>query len=181
MSTPDTHDHGTVVWITGLSGAGKTTVTRHLRHLLMDSGNRPVVLDGDAVRAAVSESGGYDPESRKSRGMTYARLAKELSSQGHTVLVATISLFHDIHHWNRENIDKYIEVLLDVPLPELRRRDRKGLYSAVDTHEVVGIGQDAQMPLSSDLVIDNYSTTPPDVAAQKVFQLLQPLNERDHI
>ncbi|NDY56127.1 adenylyl-sulfate kinase [Desulfovibrio sulfodismutans] len=118
---------GQVIWITGFSGSGKTTLAKELlKHL-----GTAILLDGDELREALaSVQGGFDCESRLRIAHVYARLARLLARQGHTVVVATISLFHELHDWNRENQPGYLEVWLDVPEEERRRRDPKGLYAA---------------------------------------------------
>lgn len=118
---------GKVIWITGLSGSGKTTLAVALQQLLPGS----LLLDGDAVREVLGvASSGFDRESRKNLGLTYARLCKLLATQGATVIMATISLYHEVHEWNRENLPGYLEVFLDVSEEIRRARDPKGIYAA---------------------------------------------------
>lgn len=118
---------GKVIWITGLSGSGKTTLAVALQQLLPGS----ILLDGDAVREVLGvTSSGFDRESRKNLGLTYARLCRLLAAQGVTVIMATISLYHEVHEWNRENLLGYHEVFLDVPEEIRRSRDPKGIYAA---------------------------------------------------
>ncbi|MEV5596045.1 adenylyl-sulfate kinase [Streptomyces sp. NPDC052496] len=161
---------GPVIWITGLSGAGKTTVSRTLVDRLRTQGMSPVILDGDIVREALDVHGGYDRESRHRMAFTYARLCRTFALQGHTVVCSTISLFHDVQEWNRQNIDGYIEVLLDVPLDVLRQRDSKGIYRHGDRHKIVGLGVTPEFPRNPDLVIANHDDTSPDRAAREIIE-----------
>ena len=163
---------GPVVWITGLSGAGKTTLAHGLREVLLDRGITPVLLDGDRLRAVVPAVGGYTPADRRRYAMFYGRLARELSAQGHFVICATISLFHEVHRWNREHLPQYLEVLLRVPVEELGRRDTKGVYAA-SRHDVVGVHQAAEFPSAPDLTIDNFGGTSPGRAVASVVGALE--------
>lgn len=150
---------GKVVWITGLSGAGKTTVARRVQELLQQRGVSALLLDGDALRDAMRDPHyGYDRESRLNGAHRYARFAKLVADQGFVAVVATISLFHEIHAWNRENLPGYLEVFLDVPEEIRRERDPKGLYrrhAAGGVTSMTGLDLAPEMPSSPDLHLRN--------------------------
>ena len=122
---------GRVFWITGLSGAGKTTLGRELWGRLRAAGRPATFLDGDALRSVIAEDLGHSADDRRRSAMRNARLSRLLAEQGADVVCATISLFHEVHRWNRENIPGYREIYLRVPIDELRRRDSKGIYSGL--------------------------------------------------
>ena len=150
---------GRVFWITGLSGAGKTTVGQELCSRLRAAGRSVTFLDGDALRAAIAEDLGHSADNRRRSAMRNARLCQLLAGQGADVVCATISLFHEVQSWNRENIPGYREIYLRVPIDELRRRDSKGIYSGAqggDARDVVGLDVPAEAPEAPDLVLDNY-------------------------
>ena len=145
---------GRVIWITGLSGAGKTTLARALWPHLPDA----ILLDGDELREVLAATGtGFDAASRKALALTYARFARLLARQGRTVMVATISLFHEVHAWNRENLPGYLEVFLDVPEDVRRARDPKGLYAAERqgvVRQMAGGETHVEVPLTPDVRLD---------------------------
>lgn len=171
IAVPDQADHGgAVIWVTGLAEAGKTTVSRELVRQFGRRGRLPILLDGNEVRAALDMTSSFDRAGRVRAAMIYARLCRMLAMEGHLVVMATISLFHQVQNWNRRHQPRYLEVLLDVPLGELRRRDSKGIYSSSGDDEIVGVGQAAEFPVAPDLIIRNYGDTDPSSAAAEILR-----------
>lgn len=119
----------------------------------------PVMLDGDSVRDAIrDENCGHDPASRLVNAYRISRLANLMAEQGHLVIVATMSLFHEIQNWNRQNISGYFEIFMDVSLANAMERDKKNIYSGeanVSGENVPGIDIVPEFPLNPDLRIDN--------------------------
>lgn len=163
---------GRVIWITGLSGAGKTTLARALLEHLPGA----ILLDGDELREALGASdSGFDAASRKKLALTYARLAGLLASQGVTVVIATISLFHDVHAWNRAHLPGYLEVFLDVPETVRRRRDPKGLYAAEQAGRVTAMAGGetrVELPRSPHLRLDGSQSL--EEAVLRVLEYVNP-------
>lgn len=150
-----------VLWITGLSGAGKSTLAAEVVRRLREKGEAVVMLDGDVLRevfgAAATNSQNHGREGRLALAFQYAHLCRVIASQGLTVVIATISLFKEIHAWNRENLPGYFEVYLKVPVEELRRRDPKGIYRRYDAGElkdVAGLDLSVDEPDVADLVME---------------------------
>jgi adenylylsulfate kinase-like enzyme/phosphohistidine swiveling domain-containing protein len=164
---------GRVFWITGLSGAGKTTVGSELCLRLRAAGHSAIFLDGDALRTVIAEDLGHSTSNRRQAAMRNARLCRLLAAQGQTVVCATISLFHEVQRWSRQHIPGYREIYLAVPLDELRRRDSKGIYAAAhrgDGRDVVGLDIPAELPEAPDLVLDNYGTLDSAGAVERIWE-----------
>jgi glutamine kinase len=163
---------GRVYWITGLSGAGKTTIGRELWNRLRAAGRSAIFLDGDAMREVIAEDLGHSLENRHRSAMRNARLCRMLACQGTDVVCPTISLFHDVQRWNRENIPGYREIYLQVPMDELQRRDIKGIYAAAkkgELRDVVGLDVAAEYPEAPDLILENHGSLDPDSAIEKIW------------
>lgn len=149
---------GTVAWITGLSGAGKSTLAAEVTRRLRQQGHVAVLVDGDVVRNIFGADLGHSPADRLTNAERIARMARFLSQQGCHVVVATMSLFRQLHTWNRANIPSYLEVYIRVPLHELKARDARGLYSRAargEASNVVGVDLPFEEPLAPDLTLDN--------------------------
>jgi adenylylsulfate kinase len=163
---------GKVIWITGLSGAGKTTLSRQLAERLRAMGLAAVVLDGDEIRAVLGDKWGYTPTDRHELAFVYGRLAKLIAASGTDVICATIAMFDDIRAWNRENIENYYEVFLRAPLDVLIARDTKGLYKKYlnsESPESI-LSRDFQFPIAPDLVIDNFGAISPADAVHNILE-----------
>ncbi len=150
-----------VVWIIGLSGAGKTTLATEVYSQVKGALANTVLIDGDVVREVFGNDLGYTIEDRKRNADRICQLCKYLEDQGINVVCAILSIFEESRVWNRENISNYYEVFIDVPIDRLIARDPKGLYKKYSNGEIVGIpGLDIEFekPKASDLVINNSGT-----------------------
>ena len=140
-------------WITGLSATGKTTLSKLLVENFRSSGKFVVHLDGDELRQVLSDEV-YTREERIALGMRYSRLCRLLTSQGVDVVISTIGLFKELHVWNRKNIQNYVEVFIDTPLDELKKRDPKDIYKRFRSGKiknVAGLDLKVDFPVNPDV------------------------------
>lgn len=143
-----------IYWLTGLSGAGKTTIGRLWYERLKAAGETVVFLDGDELRQVFGDDLGFTEADRRKSAMRNARLCSLLAGQGLTVVCCTISMFDSVRAWNRENIPGYFEVYVKVSMETLQRRDQKGLYSR-EKENVAGVHFQVEEPKNPDLVLEN--------------------------
>jgi len=154
-------DKGCVIWITGLSGAGKTTLAKKIIINLKSRGVPCILLDGDIIRNILSEDKNeknYTYNARKKMADKYSRLSLLLASQGYCVITSVIGMFKDIYDWNKKNLPGYFEIFLDISLKELKKRDNKGIYKKFALGElknVAGLDLAIQKPTNPDLHIKN--------------------------
>ena len=147
-----------VFWITGLSGAGKTTIGKALYTHLKSSNPAAMLLDGDKLREVMGGVFGYTVTERLKSAMCCARLCKLLAEQDLTVVCCTVSMFKEVWAWNRANIPGYTEVYIKVSSHVLMERDQKNLYSGVKNgvvSDVVGLDLLLDEPSAPDIVINN--------------------------
>jgi len=158
MSKRDSkNDRGFVVWLTGLSGAGKSTITDALVPELRALGKKVEVLDGDVVRTHLSKGLGFSREDRDTNIARIAFVAHLLARNGVAVVVAAISPFKQARDEARKTIGDFVEVHVAPPLEECIKRDTKGLYKKALAGEIpqfTGISDPYEAPESPELAID---------------------------
>ena len=152
---------GLVVWFTGLSGSGKSTIANELDVELNKRGLRTYILDGDNVRMGLNKDLGFSPESRKENIRRISEVAKLFADSGAIVMTAFISPYREDRDSARDVIGTdYVEVFVNTPIEECIKRDPKGLYKKAIAGEIKGFtGIDApyEQPLSPEISLDNLS------------------------
>ena len=147
-----------VVWIIGLSGAGKTTLAKEVVAKIRNTKHNIVLIDGDMIRDVFGNDIGHTLDDRRQNADRICRLCKFFDEQGIHVVCAILSLFPDSRLWNRDNIKNYYEVYIETPIEQLQKRDYKGLYRKFSKGEINNVaGMDIEFipPDNPDLTIKN--------------------------
>ena len=150
--------HGAVVWLTGLPGAGKSTLARALERRLFQHGGSPVLLDGDTLRAGLNGDLGFSPNDRAENIRRLAEVATHLARNGHIAIVAAVSpAAEDRAAARRIADDTFREIYIATPAAVCESRDPKGHYAkarAGNLNGFTGIANNYEAPASSELTID---------------------------
>lgn len=166
-----------VLWFTGLSGAGKSTVANLVEKKLLSSGRHTYILDGDNVRHGLNKDLGFTEADRVENIRRVAETAKLFVDAGLLVLVSFISPFRSERQLARDLVedDEFLEVFVDTPLSVCEERDPKGLYAKARSGEIknfTGIDSPYEAPENPELRLDTTSGTP-DKLAEQVFEFLK--------
>jgi len=165
-----------VVWLTGLSAAGKSTIARHVADELQTQGRRTYVLDGDELRSGLCSDLGFSLEDRAENVRRAAEVARVLFAADLTVLCTLISPLEIDRSAARSIVggDDFLEVYVQTPIEECIARDPKSLYRRALNGEIpdfTGISSPYEVPLNPELVIDTSGQTL-DACVRSVLELL---------
>ena len=149
-----------VIWLIGLSGAGKTTLAKKVVNESNMTGSKTILIDGDIIRKIFNNDLGYSLDDRlKNAVQRICQLCKFLDDNGINVVCAILSIFPQSREWNRKKILKnYYEVFIDTPIEQLIERDVKGIYKKYREGKISNVaGMDIEFPIpeNSDLIIKN--------------------------
>ncbi len=171
----DNEQRGFTLWFTGLSGAGKTTVSEIVEKELKERGLRVEVLDGDIVRTNLSKGLGFSREDRNINVLRIGFVANLLTRNGVAVIVSAISPYKEARDQVRRRIIDFVEVFVDVPLEVAAERDVKGLYKKAFAGEIehfTGVSDPYEPPAAPDLILKTDEETPEE-SARKVLEKLE--------
>ena len=163
-----------VIWMTGLSGSGKSTVAHYVADELRRQGTAIEVLDGDAIRS-VFPATGFTREERDLHVKRVGFLASRLEFHGVTVIASLVSPYGESRDFVRGLCRRFLEVHVSTPLAECERRDVKGLYAKARRGEIrnfTGIDDPYEAPARPELVLDTSDMTL-DEAAARVLALVR--------
>ena len=170
-----TEQQGFTLWMTGLSGAGKTTIALILEKELKERGLKIERLDGDVVRQSLTRDLGFSKEDRDKNIERVTFVAKLLSRNGVGVICSFISPYQAVRDHVRSETTNFIEVFIHAPLEVVIERDVKGMYKKAIAGEIenfTGISDPYEDPTNPEIVINTHEEDP-ETSARKLIQYLE--------
>tara|TARA_B100000965_G_scaffold406631_1_gene446722 strand:- start:8951 stop:9487 length:537 start_codon:yes stop_codon:yes gene_type:complete len=166
-----------VLWITGLSGSGKTTISKILLAKLKKKYDNIILLDGDKLRKTlkIKKKGTFNYNQRKKMGLIYAKICKSYLKKDYFVIISVMALIKFVHQWNKKNLINYKDVYLKVPLYILKKRDPKKIYEKFRLKKiknVAGLDLKYDVPKKPSLqIIWNKKLTPQKITNKIIKKL----------
>jgi sulfate adenylyltransferase len=175
---PPRHRQGVCIWMTGLSGAGKSTTADALTVMLLEQGRQVTVLDGDVVRTHLSRGLGFSKEDRDINIRRIGFVAAEIVRHGGVVICAAVSPYRATRDEirNMAGSDHFVEVFVDTPLEVCEERDTKGMYAKARRGEIkdfTGIDDPYEPPLSPEVQLNTVHRSPGENAELIVAHLMR--------
>lgn len=165
-----------LIWITGLSGSGKTILGKKVYEELKKKYKNIIFLDGDDFREILGNDLSHSQKDRLENAKRIHKMCKFLVSQNINVICATMSLYSEIHELNRKEIKNYFEVFIKCNIQELIKRNQKELYSEAlegKRNDVVGINLSYDKPQNCELIIENSEKNNLEQKVKKVLKLVE--------
>ena len=165
---------GFVIWLTGLSGAGKSTIAQRLDQELTALGRTVTVLDGDEVRTHLSAGLGFSKEDRDTNIRRIGFVASLLARNGVVTITAAISPYRAVRDEVRGWIENFVEVFVDTPLDVCEERDVKGLYARARVGDIpvfTGVSDPYEPPLHPEVTLHTEGKKAPDSAREVIAYL----------
>ena len=144
---------GILLWVTGLSGSGKTVIAEKIKNDITKYYGPTILVSGDDLRKIFNLKN-YDVKKRLSYAKSYSKLVNFISNQNINVIIATVSLFKEIHIWNKKNIKNYCEIYIKSKTKEIIKNKKKRLYFKIKKN-LVGIDIKPEFPLKPSIQISN--------------------------
>lgn len=169
-------DRGCVIWFTGLSGSGKTTIAHEVEEKLLEAGVPVEILDGDVVRENLSKGLGFSKEDRDINIRRIAFVAHLLQRNGVFVITAAISPYAAIREEARSMIKDFVEVFADAPIEVCEQRDVKGLYAKARAGEIkgfTGVDDPYEPPPNPEVAAKTAEESVQESAAKVIDKLIQ--------
>jgi adenylyl-sulfate kinase len=168
---------GFTLWFTGLSGAGKSTISHQVEQRLRAHGAKVEVLDGDVVRTYLSRGLGFSREDRDENIRRIGFVCELLSRNGVIAIVAAISPYRAVREEVRGRIENFVEVYVECPIEVLAERDVKGLYKKALAGEIgnfTGISDPYEPPAAPEVIV-NSSTETVEQSVERIWATLERL------
>ena len=172
------HHKGFTLWFTGMSGAGKSTISEVVYARLKERGAKVELLDGDVVRTHLSKGLGFNKEDRDTNIRRIGWVCQVLSRNGVIAIAAAISPYRQVREEVRGWIDNFVEVHVHCPLEVLAERDVKGLYRKALAGEIpnfTGVSDPYEPPANPEITVDSSRETV-DESVEKVWAKLESLD-----
>lgn len=170
-----------LIWFTGLSGSGKSTIANAVEQVLFNNNIHTYLLDGDNIRMGINSNLSFSPEDRTENIRRIGEIANLMLDAGLVVLASFVSPYRE----DRENVkkivgrDNYFEVFVNTPIEECEKRDVKGLYKKARRGEIenfTGINAPYELPLAADIEVDTTDFALDDIVQIIVNQVLAKIN-----
>tara|TARA_Y100001958_G_C21094401_1_gene446479 strand:+ start:198 stop:734 length:537 start_codon:yes stop_codon:yes gene_type:complete len=145
---------GIVFWITGISGSGKTRIGKEIKKEIIKKYGPTILFSGDDIRKVFNIKK-YSFKDRLRIVKYYCKLCKNVSNQKINIIFCVVGLVHEIHNWNKKNLNNYLEIFIKAPLNKVKKLSNKKIYKTKSKKNIVGLDIKAEYPKKPHIILNN--------------------------
>ena len=160
---------GILFWLTGLSGSGKTSLGKKIFVEINKKYGKTILLNGDDLRN-IFQLKKYSISDRYQLAMSYSNFCKKITDQKINLIFTTVSMFHNVRHYNNKNINNYIEIFIKTNIKKIIKEDKKKLYKSKYKKNIVGMDIKFEIPKKPLITLNNNFTESLDSLSEKLLK-----------
>ena len=165
---------GILFWVTGLSGSGKTSISKKIKKEISKKLGPTMIVSGEDLRKIFGFNN-YDPKSRKLLSKKFCKFAKFVTDQKINLIFAIVGLMNEPRKWNRENISNYVEIYIKANLKQIIKIGEKKIYNHKKNEKIVGVNIIPEFPKKPDITINNNFSKNTDKLSKELFKKIKEL------
>jgi len=163
---------GILFWVTGLSGSGKTIISKKIKNDIDTYYGQTLLVSGDDLRK-IFKFNKYTAIERKVLGKYYCNYAKFITNQGINLIFAVVGMRDSTRSWNRKNITNYLEVYIKSDIKTIIKAKKKKIYHRKNSGDIVGIDIKSELPKKADITINNNFKKSPNILAKELVKKIR--------
>jgi adenylylsulfate kinase len=165
---------GILFWVTGLSGSGKTSISKKIKKEISKKFGPTMIVSGDDLRKIFGFYN-YDSKSRKLLSKKFCKFAKFITDQKINLIFAIVGLMNEPRNWNRKNISNYVEIYIKANLKQIIKMGKKKIYKYKKNEKIVGVNIAPEFPKNPDIIINNNFLKSTDQLSKELFKKIKEL------
>ena len=165
-------DKGILFWVTGLSGSGKTTISKKIKKDIVKYYGPTILVSGDDLRK-IFKFDKYTSNERQVLAKKFCNFAKFITDQKMNLIFAVVGMMHSPRNWNKKNIDNYLEIYIKANLKSIIMVNKKKIYHKKNSGDIVGINIKAELPNKPDIIINNNFKKTTDILSKELLRKIR--------
>ena len=163
---------GILFWVTGLSGSGKTTISKKIHNDIQKLYGPTLLISGDDVRE-IFDFKDYSAPKRYSLVMKYSKFAKFITNQNINLIFAVVGMMEKVRSWNKKNITNYLEIYIKSDLKKIIKIKKKKIYHEKSVGDIVGLSIKPEFPQNPDIILNNNLKNDIEYLAKQLLNKIQ--------
>jgi len=163
---------GILFWVTGLSGSGKTTISKKIKKDIVKFYGPSMLVSGDDLRK-IFKFNKYTSIERRALAKKFCNFAKFITNQKINLIFAVVGMMHSPRSWNKKNIDNYLEIYIKANIDSIIKVNKKKIYHTKNSGDIVGVNIKPELPKNADIIINNDFKKTTDILSKELVSKIR--------